>query len=103
MDDLEITRRCAEAMGYEIDGTVTFYNEAVWVKSFNGTEGMYNPLHNDAQAMALVKKFHIDIEHTVGGGATARIFKVTGKCKSEKYSYDLNRAICECVAKMLVK
>ena len=40
--DLEITKLCAEAMGYR-------------------NSSHYNPLHNDAQAMALVKKLGVAI------------------------------------------
>ena len=57
MTDLEITRLCAEAMGLgwqddRTDGGIT------------AQEGTYNykydPLHDDAQAMALVKKMRFD-------------------------------------------
>lgn len=89
MNDLEITKLCAEAMGRKI------VCEWVLLK--------YNPLHNDAQAMALVKRFHIQIwpevkrslrEHIYTGWTTF-IFG-TGTATST----NLNRAICECVAKM---
>ena len=110
MNDLEITKLCAEAMGlktsgvhslsYVIDSTVT---TAYGDIDFTDHWRTYDPLHDDAQAMALVKRFHIQIwpevkrslkEHIYTGWTTF-IFG-TGTATST----NLNRAICECVAKM---
>jgi len=75
--DLEITKLCAEAMGYR-------------------NSSHYNPLHDDAQAMALVKRQGL---HIVWQPMCPDIWKVddTTHVAADK---DLNRAICECVAKM---
>ena len=86
MTDLEITKLCAEAMG----GEGFAYDEF-------GPK--YDPLHDDAQAMALVKKFELSVEfsdefHTNSDWAVCRGTTI------QAYSRDLNRAICECVAKM---
>lgn len=90
MDDLTITRLCAEAMGWP-KGAVCHPDSLI----LDGDTKKYNPLHDDAQAMALVKKLRLSID-------------VFGKWmvqdKKGNYapalSHDLNRAICECVAKM---
>ena len=83
MTDVEMVKRCAGAMGYMAD--------VDWV------EPKYDPLHNDAQAMALVKKFRLDIERCDDGE-----FMVTWGEKLGNFvkSPDLNRAIVECVANM---
>ena len=56
----------------------------------------YDPLHDDAQAMALVKKFDLvcgrDIAPPSSYFAESQMV-----CT---YSDDVNRAICECVAEM---
>ena len=92
-DDLEITKLCAEAMG--IKGWLTGDDPMVTNDRGEFIEP-YDPLHDDAQAMALVKKFGLDL--------------IRHKPISQWSSYfgngvfsqadDLNRAICECVAKM---
>ena len=96
MNELEITRLCAAAMGgwIVIDDTVHLAGD------FDAGRNRikYDPLRNDAQAMALVKKFQLRI-----GLAGARLSNLWfAERSSETYttSNDLNRAICECVAKM---
>ena len=88
--DLEITKLCAEAMDIP---RLHIYAEV------GGGHGRYDPLHDDAQAMALVKKFNFKID------THSKLVSVQG----EDYGWDtvdyhkaddLNRAICECVAKM---
>ena len=92
MNDLEITKLCAEAL-----------LPNVWA------HGEWNPLHDDAQAMALVKEFRLNIgeywrstkfsSEVVGWQVeiNSRPFQTLPDCTA-KHS-DLNRAICECVAK----
>ena len=79
MTDLEITLLCAEAMGYK-----------------PGEHYHWRPLHDDAQAMALVKKFRLNIH------AHDEQWKVEewGDDGAMALHETLNRAICECVAKM---
>ena len=97
MTDLEITRLCAEAMGvtYEVHpirGKILRY----WFMDGN-TEREFNPLYNDAQAMALVKQMQLFIMPEHEGLNWA----VSDKSDHEIVNDDdLNRAICECVAKM---
>mgnify|MGYP001617981049 CR=1 FL=1 len=88
MTDLEMTKLCAEAMGLEI-----FWAEALPITAPKGCP--YDPLHDDAQAMALVKKFHIALGwNDPGWGAFGQ------HDKRWVNNPDLNRAIVECVAKM---
>ena len=92
MTDLEITRLCAEAMGWEV------FEEGgnLWERA-----GLviYRPLHDDAQAMALVKKFRLSI----GTDADQWYLVLPDYPYKETNHADLNRAICECVAKMQAK
>lgn len=98
MTDLEIIRRCAEKMGIEWFGE---YGESDTDTIFldiarEGDVVEYNPLTDDAQCMALVKKFRITVSNQEGGKWGA--FKNHYDCWSE--NADLNRAVCECVARM---
>jgi hypothetical protein len=94
MSDLEITQKCAEAMG---DAMAQSGDLRTALYRFNCWE--YDPLHNDAQAMALVKKFKLEL--------TCGLHDVWIASNRGTYDYesgnnaDLNRAICECVAKMV--
>jgi len=62
----------------------------------------YDPLHDDAQAMALVKKFELDIEAPRAGiNAEWEVYRYDNLAPNNCHSNaDLNRAICETVAKM---
>ena len=80
MTDLEITRRCAVAMGYRDD----FYVDGLNIMFRNGR--LYDPLYYDAQAMGLMKRFPWE--------TTEALRK---QLKSVQV-FDPNRAICECVA-----
>lgn len=92
MTDLELTKICAEAMGYtQITGSP--------IRDEDGKS--YRPLHDDAQAMALVKKFNLSCI----GPVEEYPDWIAGPNGMESNNCDanhsnLNRAICECVAKM---
>ena len=107
MTDLEMTKLCAEAMGliHEVvsDSAYEDLNEYRWVSIPDGT---YKPLEDDAQAMALVQRFHLAIQppqfvrpprwHVwVDEGGVGK-----GKHTGIAGALNLNRAIVECVAKM---
>jgi hypothetical protein len=84
MTDLEMTKLCAEAMGTPPWVVGDQYPDSEW----------FWPLRHDAQAMALVKKFKINViwyEVNVSSGG----FEPTVYMWSRD---DLNRAIVECVA-----
>ena len=105
MTDLEITRLCAEAMGLQRVTVNMLARPGIGANppyvsgSYTGTsmDVHYDPLHDDAQAMALVKKLGLEIH-----------------CREDRNGWyvgfvnndsmvphaDLNRAICECVANM---
>ena len=102
MTDLEITKLCAEAMGYntEVAGE--------WLLMWAEDGRPFSPLTDDAQAMALVKKFGLLIVQDDSGAwdvtkmhlcsdGIPPPYKATYKTA---FSIDLNHAICECVAKM---
>jgi hypothetical protein len=107
MTDLEMTKLCAEAMG--ISATETKAGDLGVHRDASGAV-YYNPLHNDAQAMALVKRFGLTIQASAPlfidhGTHVERppVWTVTGGGPSindlawSGYA-DLNRAIVECVA-----
>lgn len=88
MTDLEMTRLCADAMG--LIGSPGGYGLIGFMENHP-----YRPLTDDAQCMALVKKFMLAI-----GNNADLTFVVYGKDFAESENPDLNRAIVECVAKM---
>jgi len=93
MTDLEMTRLCAEAR--ELDWCGAKYSDGLHVFTGRGNyHKLYDPLHDDAQAMALVKKFAVCI--TLLANTYWEVVSVMTTARS----VDLNRAIVECVAKM---
>ena len=91
MTDLEMLKLCAEAMGYKI----VYPDQAdlpLCIESSKGA-GVYFPLHDDAQAMALVKKLELGV---LRNGERWEVIHglIWGR------NTDLNRAIVECVAQM---
>lgn len=106
MSDVEITRLCAKAMGYAEHHHAT--DKIAWT-SFDGAGEIYDPLHDDAQAMALVKRFHLSIaiwdslyESESGWWRVDRQQKtaIGPMHATTTRNKDLNRAVCECVAAM---
>ena len=102
MTDLEMTALCAEAMGFRI----VYPDQAdlpLCIESSRGA-GMYNPLHDDAQAMALVKRFWLKIGygHRIKDGEMGpEEWRVSVNFGGPYiWGPDLNRAIVECVANL---
>lgn len=105
MSDIEKVKACAEAMGYGVtrseSGELCTLGDALacWGSPELDDEHRsfaYNPLHDDAQAMALVKRFHLNIGQTTQG---VKVFTTPLKGGfHEADSPDLNRAIVECVS-----
>jgi hypothetical protein len=113
MTDLEITKLCAEAMGYvlepypkgfrvrepEVDGIPghVLYS----ISEYATATQHYDPLHDDAQAMALVKKLEICCWKQTPK-VVWQAWSDTGLVNRQRSTEhkDLNLAICECVAKM---
>ena len=113
MSDIEITRLCAKAMGYH-SILSSSYPPLVWFDTDSQAGFRYDPLHDDAQAMALVKKFSLQIHHHGFAGSRASLVTVSGKWlpygpefrsvgKDDDGMNAENKAICECVAKMQIK
>lgn len=100
MTDLEIVKKCAEKMGWREHkhSAKCMYNDEL--KSTMLADD-YNPLTDDAQAMELVKRFKLTIfaDFKVTAGGCGEIYY--GKSPAHGVeAKDLNRAICECVARL---
>jgi hypothetical protein len=121
MTDLEMTKLCAEAMrlhllpaypeGHILRTPRNVCPDTGLMVSRDGDrayyftqDGAYDPLHDDAQVMALVKKFGLRVNDPLDNGhfeVIAYQFRGTDKVmKAATANRDLNRAIVECVAKM---
>lgn len=91
MSDLEMVRACAIAIGEQIRDDLSYL--LYW---HNSGWQMYDPLHDDGQAMALVKRFRLcidpDREDSPGWGVISLDVDAGASGK------DLNRAIVQCVA-----
>ena len=94
MTDLEITKLCAQAMGLQ------YFSGTKYVSLVHpeGNSDSYDPLQDDAQAMALVKRWYVVISH-----AGEKWLVTRGQILPDEWvaNENLNRAICECVAKMM--
>ena len=99
MTDLEMTRLCAEALGY--CGPIAPLKAFVINPDGQG-DVPYDPLHDDAQAMALVKKLGLCIyyECLYPDSRVVWIAIRLGEPSTKISNSELNRAIVECVAKM---
>lgn len=93
MNDLAMVHLCAKAMGYKV--AHEYGGHLVLHHHFPDGSTAYNPLTNDEQAMALVKKLHLSVSREHHGDRWG-----VGKPFAETMNADLNRAIVECVAKM---
>lgn len=87
LKDWELENECAKALGWTVP------------------EGMckrFNPLNDDAQAMALVKRFDIRSQKSSFGIWHCRIdgAQPFASPTGNGANADLNRAIVECVARM---
>lgn len=100
MGDLEIVKACAEAMGFE---TLTYAGMVYIAMNARGQAGSkYDPLHDDAQCLALVKKLELRLQEPETQPSADRRWRVTcwTPLKTVAQNVDLNRAVCECVANM---
>jgi hypothetical protein len=93
MTDLEMTKLCAEAMDIQV---VADESGTLWGAIDRWRETPYDPLHDDAQAMALVKKFRLSLtaEHQGGWIVNRNTDEI------EVRNQWANRAVVEWVAKM---
>ena len=90
MTDLEINRRCAEKMGESVVQSAIYYDVLVYPE----TGYRYDPIHDDAQCMALIKAFPDEV-------LEALTYMVDRHPRGTLPPGDLfNRTVCECVARM---
>ena len=105
LSDLEIVRLCAEAMDLCEDEQTTrsiSYREEghIWIRHEADAIGkMYHPLHDDAQAMALVKKLELSISGPPPSGLWDVYTRHSG-AQVSACNADLLRAICECATRV---
>lgn len=96
MTDLEMRIACAQALGlvHNFDGDVFF------VYGPDSERLPFDPLHDDAQAMALVKHFCLQLHRAGTWGPWWVKSRVMMPEAEASHADNLNRAIVECVAKM---
>lgn len=95
MTDEQMTFLCAQAMGIP---PVNFGNGERYVTLDDGSYMKFDPLRNDRHAMELIKKLGLDIHcrADMNGWYVGR-----GRLHEGLFTNaDLNRAICECAAKI---
>ena len=104
LTDLEMTQLCAAAMEPkpELPGSSDIWGVSITYhrhgdKTINHfLRNTYDPLHDDAQAMELVKRFYL----TIGTTDDRPKRRAVGFGGSWWYDESLNRAIVLCVANM---
>lgn len=96
MTDLDLVRTCADAMGLRFLVKDGLTGRQFLVKKIGKSSYDYNPLTDDEDAMALVKKFKLNIAQLSTGDCQVFAQTVYGPYAVGS-SKDLNRAICECV------
>jgi hypothetical protein len=100
MTDLELTERCADAMGvraHKFD-----FERGLWILHANGSRTEYAPLRDDAQCLRIIKAFNL----MVNWNSETEVWCMP--MDQAKYGHladspncgDLNRAVCECVARL---
>lgn len=100
MTDLEMTKLCAQAMDFPETRhplNIPITPPAIYI------EGgfFYSPLRDDAQAMALLRKFPMDV-FADRGTPFWRVRIAADHNKGYAMADDINRAIVECVAMLQV-
>lgn len=116
MTDLEMTKLCAEAMDIDVvehdgveytDGSrgepkMVTRNSANY--AYIGDCSIYDPIHDDAQAMALMRRFALAVwgaDYAAGSWKWRAESQIPDDKKHELgHGVTPNRAIVECVAKM---
>ena len=96
----EIRAACAKAVGWGVDENTVRNVNYGYALIMSG----FNPLSNDEQAMSMVKKFKLDIEPNFDGEEgdwSVSTWAADQNGRENRCTHEsLNRAICECVAKM---
>lgn len=108
LTDLEITGLCAKAMGIRTDGvTPNGTGHSFWARpNGNLQHYVYNPLDDDEQCFALVKRFNMKLtKKPFFKTWRAVCYHESGPLRGDvraiaDHDTDLNRAVCLCVATM---
>lgn len=100
LTDLDLVKKCAEKMGIDVNCWPSDNHEGGFYCKINRYD-YYNPLTDDAQAMALVKHFKLDCEYgTLDSEWTVVHWESDSGPTRTVSDADLNRAIVRCVAGM---
>jgi hypothetical protein len=103
MTDLELTKLCADWRGIEYSVQKDRYGGEPYVRieAFPGDAngGCYQPLHNDLQAMDLVKVGRLDIEPQDEQWIVS-VWTDNGRRANWSYDESLNRAIVGCIVEL---
>ena len=96
MTDEEILKRLAEIEGYKLSEYGFRYSTAFnAIISYQDDDfSPWNPLHDDAQCLALVKKYAIDLTFSPSSNFRTCRWKATMFPISEVSDESLNRAVC---------
>jgi len=107
MNDLDAIRKCALRMGFTVrDFTAKsavcydVTDSAIVASNEKGGDSIYDPLNDDAQAMALVKRFNLGIYFDADEKKWGCYQFIDGAMGVDISSDDLNRAIVQCVANL---
>lgn len=97
MNDMEMTRRVAVKL--DLPNISAFAGSVTYLNANSGWPRVYDPLHNDSQALALVKRFHMSVtchQDDIGG------YDYCATCGPHQafVAHDLNRAIVQCAVKL---
>lgn len=99
MTDLEMTKLCAEAIGKVPHASTRKEYQGVPVGVWLACH-KYDPLHNDEQAMALVKKLKLTVSYEIDHWEAWNHLDNWHPSHIVGGDENINRAIVECVAKM---
>jgi len=107
MTDIDLTKACADAIDLDyIERDHELLYRVGTERDARTKEAIYragyDPLHDDAQAMSLLKRFNLMVNWnspTAVWCMPMDVQKYGYKSDSADYS-ELNRAICECVAQL---
>lgn len=105
LSDLEMVKACAEAMG-AVDVRESELVPGVCMANFSKDRNdtrRYDPLHDDAQAMALVKRFKVSCTFFAAGvldNSVDIFYCADDELGEHAEGSDLSRAIVTCVARM---
>ena len=105
MTDLEIVRLCAEAMELQYHIANIEDEHEVWVRLQPAKPPTiysyrYDPINDDAQCMALIKRFRLEILWQEEGETVRARYPWSVPDLMTGYYCDINRAVCLAVARM---